>query len=71
MKKVKNKMAVDLLFEQQEAEAENVLRGKITAWFLFGAVLIGAATMIMSDAKASTEVMPISQDSLVDQWGNE
>jgi hypothetical protein len=72
MRKTKNKMAIDLLFEQQEAEAENVIRGKVFAALLFTVLLVGMLTMFApDDAKASAETAKVAPDSLVDQWGNE
>lgn len=68
---MKNKrMAVDLRFQEQEqeAEAENVLRGKVFAALFLTALLIGMLAMFMpDDAKASAEVMHVAPDSLVDE----
>jgi hypothetical protein len=72
MRKTKNKMAIDLLFEQQEAEAENVIRGKVAAALLFTVLLVGMLTMFApDDAKASAETMRVAADSLVDDRGEE
>ncbi|MEY3289562.1 MAG: hypothetical protein RLZZ419_1804 [Pseudomonadota bacterium] len=72
MRKTKNKMAIDLLFEQQEAEAENVIRGKVAAALLLTVLLVGMLTMFAPDnASASAKTAHVAPDSLVDQFGEE